>query len=203
MRLTLNCIDSSLSARLPQVTAETASSQPLSLRVRANARADSKACVPVPAFAQLGHRGRRLTADGKVDSGAAPIRFQDGRDSAHSPAGGLSTFEKEMCRSQRICVSSVQTLARVRAASREPGALIVCNASVKPVTTRRESPAFESARGGTCPSVRSDCAIRHDDSHTFFFAKRRKEAGYHTLHSSLAIEFGSRFSGRCSTRVDY
>ena len=202
MRLIPHCTKSSRVARLPQVPAVTASSQPLSLRVRSHACAVSKTFVAEPDSAQLGRSGRRLISEANTDSDAAPIRFRHARDSAHRPAGALPVSKKEMCLSQRSCIPSVQTLARVRAVSLELGALIVCNTSVEPVTTPRESPSFESSRHETCSSVRSDREIRHDDSDTFSFAKRRKEAGHHTLHSSLASEFGSRYSGRCSIRVD-
>ncbi len=155
MRLTLNCIESSLIVRLPQAAARTASSQPSSLRLRSDACADEDAFVAAPGSTQLGHFCLRLTSDAKVGSDAGPIRFRAESDSAHDPAGGLSAFEKEMCLSQLSCISSVQRLARVRAASRKLGASIACNLSIRPGTALRESPAFESGRGENCSSVRS------------------------------------------------
>ena len=71
---------------------------------------------------------------------------------------------KKVCRSPRRCISSVQTLARVRAVSREPVAWIVCNLAEKPVKAPGETLAIKCSRHETCSAVSSDTKTQKDSA---------------------------------------
>lgn len=112
----------------------------------------------------------------------------------------------KMCRSSLPRISSVQALARVRAASRRQFFSIVCNRAESPLDRQADpqgrSAVSERPQHENCSSVSTHFVSSHPVStgtrtlHSSSSQRSEVEKpGYHTPHSSLASDLGSRLSG--------
>ena len=194
MRLIPDHNTSARIAYLRQLTAETACFKPSSLRVGmavlgVDAGANSAATLNESPSTELGteletqlnQRDARLTPQAHSVEASVDSEGEPSRSTARLPFAAASNFDSaasgKRCISVHNCISSVQSVARVRAVSRDEIASNLRDFDEKPVTTLRESAAVRSLRHEICSLFEIRRDFGHVDSFRFFFANEEKKRG--------------------------